>query len=145
MELKRHDRYDYSALPARPVYDWPGGKRLAFYVGNNIEHFAYLDGLGTDHTIVGAPQSARNYSWRDYGNRVGFFRMADVMVRLGMRLKTRCDPCGGHCSWVLMAWSSTFAPPETVRQSSFTMRRWTEPPTRWAVSLTCRYVSFASC
>ncbi len=84
MELKRHDRYDYSALPARPVYDWPGGKRLAFYVGNNIEHFAYLDGLGTDHTVVGAPQSARNYSWRDYGNRVGQWYLFDLLDELGL-------------------------------------------------------------
>jgi len=62
MDLKRHDRYDYSALPRRADYTLPGGKRLAFYVGNNIEQFADLDGHGTDHTARGAPPSAR--CWR---------------------------------------------------------------------------------
>lgn len=84
MELKRHDRYDYSALASRPVYDWPGGKRLAFYVGNNIEHFAFMEGLGTDHTVAGAPQSARNYAWRDYGNRVGQWYLFDLLDELDL-------------------------------------------------------------
>ena len=84
MELKRHDRYDYSALPSRPDYTWPDGKRLAFYVGNNIEHFAFMEGLGTDHTVAGAAQSARNYAWRDYGNRVGQWYMFDLLDALDL-------------------------------------------------------------
>ena len=35
-----HGRYGYSALPDRPVYDWPEGKRLAVYIGLNLETFA---------------------------------------------------------------------------------------------------------
>ena len=40
-----HGRYGYSALPDRPVYDWPEGKRLAVYIGLNLETFAFGEGL----------------------------------------------------------------------------------------------------
>lgn len=79
MEMKTHDRYDYVPLPDRPVYDWPGGKRLAVCIANNIEHFSFLTGLGADHTIPGAPQTQRNYAWRDYGNRVGMWYYFDML------------------------------------------------------------------
>lgn len=34
--LPTHHRYGYTKIGDRPVYDWPGGKRLAFYVAANI-------------------------------------------------------------------------------------------------------------
>jgi len=37
--LAGHGRYDYSPITGRADYDWPGGKRLALYLGFNIEHF----------------------------------------------------------------------------------------------------------
>lgn len=43
-----HGRYPYSALPDRPVYDWPGAKRLAVYVALNLETFAFGEGLGAE-------------------------------------------------------------------------------------------------
>ena len=79
MRLKRHDRYDYVPLPERPIYDWPGGKRLAVCFCNNIEVFAFLEGLGSDSAAVGAPQTTRNYAWRDYGNRVGQWYLFDLL------------------------------------------------------------------
>ncbi len=82
MDLPRHDRYDYSALPARADYSWPGGKRLAVCICNNIEQFAFLSGLGSDSTQPGAPQSTRNYAWRDYGNRVGQWYLFDLLDEL---------------------------------------------------------------
>ncbi len=84
MELPKHDRYDYSALPSRPDYSWPGGKRLAICICNNIEQFAFLSGLGSDGTQAGAPQSTRNYAWRDYGNRVGQWYMFDLLDEMGV-------------------------------------------------------------
>jgi hypothetical protein len=30
--LPTHNRYGYTRIADRPVYDWPNGKRLAFYV-----------------------------------------------------------------------------------------------------------------
>jgi hypothetical protein len=35
--LAEHGRYDYSALIDRPRFEWPGGKKLAFYVAVNVE------------------------------------------------------------------------------------------------------------
>jgi peptidoglycan/xylan/chitin deacetylase (PgdA/CDA1 family) len=84
MDIKYHDRYAYSALPDRPVYDWPGGKRLAVYLCNNIEWFSFMTGLGSDHTQPGAAQTTRNYAWRDYGNRVGLWYLFDLLDELGL-------------------------------------------------------------
>ena len=77
-----HDRYDYSPIVERPDYDWPEGKRLAFYVAVNIEHFHFGKGLG--HTsAAGSPTDQRSYAWRDYGNRVGVWRIFDLLDELG--------------------------------------------------------------
>ncbi|HEY9737311.1 MAG TPA: polysaccharide deacetylase, partial [Trichocoleus sp.] len=70
MSLKSHGRYDYSALPKRPVYSWPGGKRLAVYVALNLEHFSFGEGLGAALAPGGPQPDVLNYAWRDYGNRV---------------------------------------------------------------------------
>ena len=57
MDIKYHNRYAFSALPDRPLYDWPGGKRLAVCLCNNIEWFSFMTGLGSDHTQPGAAQT----------------------------------------------------------------------------------------
>ena len=84
MDIKYHDRYAFSALPDRAVYDWPGGKRLAVCLCNNIEWFSFMTGLGSDHTQPGAAQTTRNYAWRDYGNRVGLWYLFDMLDELGL-------------------------------------------------------------
>ena len=84
MDIKYHDRYAFSALPDRPLYDWPGGKRLAVCLCNNIEWFSFMTGLGSDHTQPGAAQTTRNYAWRDYGNRVGLWYLLDLLDELGL-------------------------------------------------------------
>src|SRR5690348_5294283 len=79
---RTHDRYPYSAIPTRPVYDWPGGKRLAVYIALNLEWFAFGEGLGAELAPGGPPPDVLNYAWRDYGNRVGAFRLADLCAEL---------------------------------------------------------------
>ncbi len=79
-----HDRYVYSPINTRPVYDWPGGKRLAVYVGLNLEWFAFGEGLGAELAPGGPQPDVLNYSWRDYGNRVGVFRLAGLFAELNM-------------------------------------------------------------
>lgn len=81
-----HGRYPYSPITVRPVYDWPDGKRLAIYIGLNLEWFAFGEGLGAELAPAGPQPDVLNYSWRDYGNRVGVFRLADL---LGVWMKTR--------------------------------------------------------
>src|ERR1700731_4724436 len=48
LKIPGHGRYAYSPIVKRPDYSWPGGKRLAFYVALNIEHFAFNSGIGMD-------------------------------------------------------------------------------------------------
>ena len=84
MRLKDHGRYDYSAINKRPVYNWPGGKRLAVYIGLNLEHFAFGEGLGAQLVPPFAEPDVLNYSWRDYGNRVGAWRMLDLFDALNL-------------------------------------------------------------
>ena len=81
--LPSHTRYGYSMIDRRPVYDWPGGKRLAFYIGTNVEYFAFGAGTGSDPAFgAGGRQNQRNYAWRDYGHRVGIWRLFDLLDEL---------------------------------------------------------------
>ena len=82
MKLPAHARYSHSSIPTRPDYSWPGGKRLAFYVALNIEHFAFGTGIGMDPTSRGGPQTTRNFAWRDYGNRIGNWRLFEILDEL---------------------------------------------------------------
>ncbi|MBV9346806.1 MAG: polysaccharide deacetylase family protein [Pseudolabrys sp.] len=83
--IRTHGRYPYSPINERPVYDWPDGRRLAIYIGLNLEWFSFGEGLGAtlNPAHEGKPDVA-NYSWRDYGNRVGVFRMAELFEELHM-------------------------------------------------------------
>jgi len=82
LKLPGHSRYAYSALPKRPDYSWPGNKRLAFYVALNIEHFAFNTGIGMDPHHRGGAQNTRNFAWRDYGNRIGNWRLFEILDEL---------------------------------------------------------------
>src|SRR5256714_10455170 len=84
LSLPHHARYDYSAISRRTNYDWPNGKRLAVYLGINIEHFAFGAGLGHSVTVEGPPPDPRTFAWRDYGNRVGVWRLFDLLDELGL-------------------------------------------------------------
>ena len=79
---RSHNRYPYSPIPSRPVYDWPGRKRLAVYIALNLEWFAFGEGLGAELAPGGPQPDVLNYSWRDYGNRVGVFRLAELFADL---------------------------------------------------------------
>ena len=78
--------YDYSPIAGRPRLAWPNGARVAFYVGVNIEHFE-IDKpstsifAGTNHL----KPDALNYGWRDYGARVGFWRLIEALDTHGLR------------------------------------------------------------
>jgi allantoinase len=84
MPLPHHGRYDYVPITRRPVYDWPNGCRLAVYIGLNLEHFAFGEGLGAELAPGGPHPDVLNYAWRDYGNRVGIWRMLDLFDELSL-------------------------------------------------------------
>jgi allantoinase len=78
MKLPDHGRYQHSSINRRPRYEWPEGKRLAIYFALNIEHFAYGAGLGHSLSTELPWPNSRSYAWRDYGNRVGVWRLLDL-------------------------------------------------------------------
>lgn len=80
--LKHHGRYGYSAITRRPDYSWPGGKRLAVYIGFNVEHFEFGVGFGANLGPKSPEPDVLNHSWRDYGNRVGVWRCLDLFESL---------------------------------------------------------------
>jgi peptidoglycan/xylan/chitin deacetylase (PgdA/CDA1 family) len=57
---------------------------LAVYIGLNLEHFAFGEGLGAELAPGGPQPDVLNYAWRDYGNRVGAWRMRDMFDALEM-------------------------------------------------------------
>jgi len=84
MPAPSHGRYPYSPIIERRRYDWPHGKRLAVYIGLNLEWFAFGEGLGAELAPGGPAPDVLNYAWRDYGNRVGAFRLADLFGELNL-------------------------------------------------------------
>ena len=77
--LPTHGRYDYVPITRRPDYSWPEGKRLAVYVAINLEHFAFGEGLGAALAPGGPQPDILNFAWRDYGNRVGAWRLLQLL------------------------------------------------------------------
>ena len=75
-------RFDYSPITGRPDYVWPNGARLAVYIGFNLEHFAFGEGLGACIGPVSAQPDVLNYSWREYGNRIGAWRCLELFDQL---------------------------------------------------------------
>ena len=83
LKLPTHNRYDYSSIERRVDFSWPDGNRLAFYVAINVEQFAFMAGRGSDPVQKGAAvQQQRNYAWRDYGLRVGIWRIFRMLDEL---------------------------------------------------------------
>ena len=80
-------RVDYSPIIERPAIKWPGGARVALWIAPNIEHYEYLpdfDGVRAPWPRVPIPD-VQQYSYRDYGNRVGFWRMTEVLDKHNIR------------------------------------------------------------
>ncbi len=89
--LPTHGRYDYSNIKRRPDYSWPAGKRLAVYVALNIEAFSF--GMGKGAAIAPPDQALSHsvFSWRDYGNRVGMWRLFDLFDELDIPIEAQMN------------------------------------------------------
>jgi allantoinase len=69
--------FPYRAIIDHPRVAWPNGARVAVWVIPNVEHF---------HLEIGAQApDIRNHSRRDYGNRVGIWRIVEVLDKQGVR------------------------------------------------------------
>ena len=78
--------YDYLPYSRRPKIEWPGGAQIAFWVAPNVEFYELEPPKNPSRAAWARPApDVLNYSYRDYGNRAGFWRMAEAMDRCGMR------------------------------------------------------------
>ena len=101
MSTSHHGRYAYRPIVDRPDYDWPDGRRLAIYFGVNYEVFDFGGGLGPELAPAQTDPDVMNYAWRDYGNRVGAWRLFDLFDRLGLRTTALLNADAEHGSDVL--------------------------------------------
>ncbi len=83
MRLPHHGRFPYRSIRQPIARTWPNGKGLAVYFAINLEHFAFGEGLGAELAPSGQPD-VLNYAWRDYGNRVGAWRLIDLFDALSL-------------------------------------------------------------
>lgn len=78
-------RIDYAPLPGPPRLRWPNAARLAFWVIPNVGYYQYTPpAVRVGRSGFPAPDVPA-YASRDYGNRVGFWRMLDVLDRYEIR------------------------------------------------------------
>lgn len=78
--------YDYWPYRDRPKIVWPGGKKLAFWIAPNIEFYEFDPPKNPSRPGWPKPSpDVVGYSQRDWGNRVGHWRLMDLMDRFGLR------------------------------------------------------------
>ncbi|MEO8540403.1 MAG: polysaccharide deacetylase family protein [bacterium] len=81
-----HDLYNFSAFAARPSWSWPNGAKLAvmFLIDVEFQDLELPPGVwrpaGTAVSL-----DVRNWSHRDYGARVGVFRLASLLNEYGIK------------------------------------------------------------
>jgi peptidoglycan/xylan/chitin deacetylase (PgdA/CDA1 family) len=78
--------YEYSPIVGRPRLRLPDDKRLAVWIGVNIEHYVYgQPALSLAQFTAELVPDPLNYGWRDYGPRVGVWRLMELLDRHGFR------------------------------------------------------------
>ena len=81
--------FPYSAINRRPKLELPGGARVALWVVTNIEFFALdkpMPGDSNERPKGGDPTPmVRHWAQHDYGNRVGVYRLMELLAAHGIR------------------------------------------------------------
>jgi peptidoglycan/xylan/chitin deacetylase (PgdA/CDA1 family) len=76
------NRYPFTPILGRPDAPWGNGKKLAVYVAIGVEDYHFGHGQ-TENLLEDVPHpDFVNTSWRDYGNRVGAFRLLARLEKL---------------------------------------------------------------
>jgi len=85
--VRRSDRYDDSFIFERKPFKWPGNATLAIWIAPNVEVWRYDSpaGQAISPNERGVVPDIVNYAWREYGMRVGLWRLADVLDAAGIR------------------------------------------------------------
>jgi allantoinase len=104
MEFKQNPRFDYQGIRGRPDFAWPGKKKLAVYVALCVEHFSYGSGLGLPYSPGLDHPNSYNWGWREYGNRVGGWRLLELFEEYKLPLSVLLNTaCYDHCSELIAA------------------------------------------
>ena len=105
--LPGHGLFDYQAIHQRTDYSWPGGARLAVYLGFNLEHFAFGEGLSANLCPASPQPDVLNHAWREYGNRVGAWRCLELFESLGLPTGTILNTAlYDHCPELVAAFAA---------------------------------------
>jgi peptidoglycan/xylan/chitin deacetylase (PgdA/CDA1 family) len=92
-------RYDYSPIITRKPFELPNGAKVALYVGVAIEYWA-ID--SSEFAVAGLhripPPNVFQYAPRDYGNRIGVWRVMEVLDRHNIKASVflNSDICEHH-------------------------------------------------
>jgi allantoinase len=109
--------YPYLPLPERVPLRWPGGAAVAFYPNVIVEHFEeepppmavvagdVYGGLGPGG-VMRHPQVTRVGN-RDYGHRVGFFRLMGILEELSIRPVVAIDAMSAESYPAIAQWIRT--------------------------------------
>ena len=86
--------YDFVPLPSRKPLKWPNQARLALIVTINVEYWDLLKDTEQPYyaggpsifpvPLPGNVADFPNYTWREYGQRVGMWRMIDAFDEAGV-------------------------------------------------------------
>jgi peptidoglycan/xylan/chitin deacetylase (PgdA/CDA1 family) len=80
-----HGRFVYSPIARRPKLELPNGARVAVWVTPNVEHFRYdRPAISLTPMTASLKPDVLNYAWRDYGARVGIWRLMEILERQGI-------------------------------------------------------------
>lgn len=81
-----HGRFDYSPIAQRAPLRMPNGARIAVWVTVSLEHFPYgKPALSLTPMTASFKPDVLNYAWRDYGVRVGIWRLMEIFERQGFK------------------------------------------------------------
>ena len=84
-----HDLFPWSAMKDRAPLVWPGGAKVAVWICVSLEYFP-LTPTDTPFRAPGHMQTAypdyRHYTAREYGTRIGLYRLLDAFATLGARV-----------------------------------------------------------
>ncbi|HSE91304.1 MAG TPA: polysaccharide deacetylase family protein [Candidatus Binatia bacterium] len=85
--VRRADRYEDSFIFERKPFKWPGNKTLAVWIAPNVEvwHYDSPAGQAPSPNVRNIVPDVINYAWREYGMRVGLWRIADTLDAAGVK------------------------------------------------------------
>ena len=83
MKPSRYGPFPYTPINRRPKLSWPNGARIAVWIAPNLEFFPLnepVPGSRYSHT-----PEVSSWAQRDYGARIGVFRIMDVLSQRNIR------------------------------------------------------------